>query len=146
MSRSSVWAVGLLLVCLGCHRGPYPPAELVPDEDRCENCRMAVSERPFAAQVMTARGKALFFDDIGCLVLYVRERGLPAGATAYVVDFRGGDWIPAAGARFLWSQTLRTPMGFGLAAFTHDAAAETLAAEHPGTMLDWDGVLEEWKP
>lgn len=141
-----LWLAGMLLVCSSCHRGPYAPAELVPDEDRCENCRMAISEKPFAGQVMTARGKALFFDDLGCLVVFVRGKGLPAGATAYVVDFHGGDWIPAAGARFLWAKTLQTPMGCGLAAFRDEAGAGRVAGEHPGEVLDWEGLIREWSP
>lgn len=135
-----------MLACGSCHRGPYGPAELVPDEDRCENCRMAISEKPFAGQVMTARGKALFFDDLGCLVVYAREKGLPDGSTPYVVDFPSGQWIAAEQARFLWAKTLQSPMSFGLAAFRDDAGAERLAQEYPGRVLDWQGLIREWAP
>ena len=56
MRRSSLLLICLPLVCGGCHRGPYEPVEITPDEDRCAACRMAVSQKPFAGQIMTAHG------------------------------------------------------------------------------------------
>jgi copper chaperone NosL len=139
------------LVCVAaltgaCRQGVPQPVDIVLDEDSCAVCRMAVSQQRFAAEVAKPDGTALYFDDIGCLVEFAREPGVPSGAAAYVVDFDSQDWLAAGSASYLFAKSLPTPMSYGLGAFSTAAQAQAAAKEWPGKVLTWDQVVEEWQP
>jgi copper chaperone NosL len=65
-----------------------------------------------------------FFDDIGCLATFVKAGRAPAGATAFVTDYRTRDWIRADRAVYARVPGLQTPMGSQLVAHA-DAATPT---------------------
>ncbi|MFY3745862.1 nitrous oxide reductase accessory protein NosL [Anaeromyxobacter sp. Red801] len=106
-----------------CQRGPPAPARLDPRNDACAQCRMMVSDPPFAAQLVAPNEEPRFFDDLGCLRDYLREHPrLPPGAVAYVADHRTSAWVRAGAATYSRVPGLRTPMGSGLVAHA-DAAS-----------------------
>ncbi|RPJ54104.1 MAG: hypothetical protein EHM24_32145, partial [Acidobacteria bacterium] len=81
-------------LCVACASGPPRPATLDTANDACSHCRMAVSDRHFAAQIVAAGEEPLFFDDLGCLRSYVREhREMSPRAAIYVADHRTTDWV-----------------------------------------------------
>lgn len=131
-------AVALLLcVAAGCDRGPIEPKELVLNEEACSHCRMAVSQRPFAAQAVSRSGRAHFFDDIGCLVRWKPVRDETA---LFVVDYETGEWLDATKAHYVRAEHLDTPMSSGLVAFGTKERAAAAAAKLGGVVLDWDQV------
>lgn len=76
----------------------------------CAQCGMILSDRRSAAQVMTKTDDRLFFDDAGCMVVWMsRHPGTDRRAWARDADAEG--WIPAAEAR--WRSGARTPMDYG---------------------------------
>ena len=56
-----------------CAGGPPEPAPIVLDEDACSHCRMTISEREYAAELVTREGQVERFDDVGCLAAWLRE-------------------------------------------------------------------------
>lgn len=94
-------------------RSPTGPLEPAWDRERCAHCRMAVSDPRFAAQIQTAAGEVLFFDDPGCLLAY-EKRHAPAERAVYFHHVREARWMPPATTAFL--SEARTPMNWGLAA------------------------------
>ncbi|HEX9670647.1 MAG TPA: nitrous oxide reductase accessory protein NosL [Thermoanaerobaculia bacterium] len=115
----------------GCAAGPPPPAQLDTRNETCRHCRMAVSDRRFAAQIVAPWQEPLFFDDVGCLASHLAAAGPRAeGAVAYVADHRTGAWVPAAAAVFSRVVTLETPMASHLIAHRSMAsrAADPAAA------------------
>lgn len=145
-SRSWASVAVLLALVAGCGGGSPQPATLVLDEDACSFCRMAVSERQFAAQLVTAGGTAEMFDDVGCLAAWLQEHDRPPGSAVFVVDFAGGGWLPAEEAAYVRSAKLPTPMGYGLAAFPDRAAAQTAVARLGGEVVTWDVVRAAERP
>ncbi len=106
-----------------CRGGPPAPAPLDPRNDACAHCRMAVSDAPFASQVVAPREEPRFFDDLGCLRDWLREHpDPPRGAVAYVADHRTRAWVRAAAATYSRVPGLATPMASGLVAH-RDAAS-----------------------
>lgn len=88
-------------------------------EDVCERCKMIISDKRFAAQLVDQKGTALKFDDIGCMSDYLKESGGEGGKplAIYVTDFATGEWIDAGKAFYLRNPELRSPMGYNIAAF-----------------------------
>lgn len=93
------------------------PAKLHFDREICERCRMIISDRKHAAQVINPQNaKRYFFDDIGCVELWFKEKEIAWAneAIIYVTDYDTGAWINARTA--FWSTEHFTSMSYGLVA------------------------------
>lgn len=122
-------AAALLVACSG---APPPPVEIDTRNDACSWCRMAISDRRFAAQVVAAAEEPKLFDDIGCLRDWLRGGAdLPRGAVAWVADHRTSAWVPAGRAVYAKHPGLATPMASGLVAWA-DAASRGSDPESSG--------------
>jgi copper chaperone NosL len=120
------------------------PEHLHVGAEECAQCSMLISDRRFAAQLLSRTGKAWKFDSIECLHAFMGAGTVAAADvhSVWVTDLdRGEGWIPAGEASYLRSPGLSSPMGGGLAAFTHRASAEAAARELGGEVLDWNGLL-----
>jgi copper chaperone NosL len=118
----SIAATAVLLVIVSCS-GSIKPVD-IEKGDMCSFCRMAISEKKFAAQIITDEETALKFDDIGCLLRYRAAGGeQPKAAAVYVADSRSGGWLKAEDAFFVRSGSVKTPMGSGIIAFDSTEAA-----------------------
>jgi copper chaperone NosL len=135
-----IWLTALVLV--GCTGGKPEPVEIVLNEASCSHCRMAVSQREFAAEVVTVSGSVDTFDDIGCLRDWVKEHSPPESAGLFVIDQTTGEWLDAETAFYVLAQKLPTPMSSGLAAYETEASARSTAEKLEGEVLRWEQVLE----
>lgn len=140
--RDPHWlAVAALAIAVSaCGGGAPEPVPIVLDEDACSHCRMAISQREYAAELVTPQGRVERFDDIGCLAAWLREHGRPAGAALFAVDYASGEWLAAEDATYVVSPRLPTPMRSGLAAFGDPAAARAATAELGGETAGWESV------
>jgi copper chaperone NosL len=127
------WLFASMLLLAGCGSGPLPPATLDAHGDTCASCRMAVSASGVAAQLVAPGDEPRFFDDIGCLVSYVKEHGAPrAGAVAYVADHRTRAWVRAGSAVYTRVPGLDTPMGSHLIAHADEPSRRGDPVAAPG--------------
>jgi copper chaperone NosL len=79
---------------------------------------MAISEKRYAAEIITKDETVLKFDDIGCMLRYQRTKGDAANTAAiYVADSETKRWLKADDAFFIRSTMVKTPMGSGITAF-----------------------------
>jgi copper chaperone NosL len=116
-----------------CGGGPRGPAELDTRHDNCRFCRMTVSDRRFAAQIVAPGEEALFFDDLGCVTSYLKDaKAAGTGSVLYVSDHRTREWVPAATAVFTRVEGLETPMGSGMVAHRDAASRAADAGLRPG--------------
>ena len=124
---SAVRLLGILLAIwlVGCEQRDWrAPEKMHWDRDMCERCKMAVSERRYAVQVVDPQSHRHYrFDDIGCAILWFKEERVPWAdkAIIWVKDGATGRWIDA---RKAWYSTDKiTPMGYGFTAFADKKAA-----------------------
>jgi hypothetical protein len=99
----------LLLMVVGCAEARLVAEEPVWGKQQCAHCAMLVSEKPPAAQAVTADSRRRFFDDVGCLVAW-EQREQPTVAARWVRTPEG-KWVDPASTRFSSGQA--TPMDFG---------------------------------
>jgi nitrous oxide reductase accessory protein NosL len=113
-----------IFTLFGCEkRSDTGVAKMHWDRDMCIRCKMAISERKFAVQVIDPITKRAYkFDDIGCAVLWFDEEKIPwrEKAVIWITDAKTGEWIDAKKA--LYTDDSITPMAFGFAAFTKETA------------------------
>jgi hypothetical protein len=106
----------------GCEKKPVGAVQQMHwDRDMCERCKMAISERKFAVQIIDPKtGKDYKFDDIGCAVLWLDEEKIPwkDQAIIWITDAKTGKWIDARTAKY--ADGAITPMAFGFGAYTDE--------------------------
>lgn len=140
----------LVLFTAGCggNEDLGPPA-IAYGEAECELCKMIISEEPFAAAAVI-RGQGgvtkVAFDDIGCLLDFLRDQSRPARLIGFVHDYESRQWIDVARAVLVRSDALQTPMASRLAACDSSAAAADLLRRFPGAVVGLDQLLAAARP
>ena len=84
-----------------------------PKEYQCSECSMDVEELKYAVQLISQNGNTYFYDDIGCLVLWL-EKHSPDTHSILTQTMQSNHWIPVEKAWY--SRIAPTPMGYGFAA------------------------------
>lgn len=88
---------------------------ITPKEYQCSTCKMEIEHLQFAAQVVNSNGKTWFFDEIGCLVMWLEGQSFKNTATLWTQTEDTNHWINAKTAWY--SRDSVTPMGYGFAAY-----------------------------
>ena len=104
----------LIIACKGGNEEQLP-VDFVWDRVACQECKMALSDPHYSAQVIDPDGSAYYFDDIGCAILWLRRQPWKNKARTWVNDVKTTDWIEAKKANWI-SGDPQTPMGYGFAA------------------------------
>ncbi|MDX1808790.1 MAG: hypothetical protein R3331_04580 [Sulfurospirillaceae bacterium] len=97
------------------------PVKIHWDRDVCQRCKMAISERKYAFEVVNPHnGKVYKFDDIGCGLLWMGETKISwiDDAVLWVSDAKNGKWINARKAYY--TDESITPMAYGIAAYSKE--------------------------
>ena len=138
--------VALLLIALwlaGCGKPKFEPVGIAA-EDMCAFCKMAISEKQYAAEFLTQDGDAFKFDDIGCLANQLKTRQNRRDIAAFfVVDYDARQWFNAEQAYFVKSGEFKTPMSGRIVAFKDRSKAEEAATKYHGRFLVFDEVFGE---
>jgi copper chaperone NosL len=101
----------------GCRQGSTTgPGTIHWDRETCEHCQMVISDRRHAVQIrLLGDRRTHAFDDLGCGLLWLDQRGLRAGGEngpeIWVKDSKAGDWLDGRSADF--EAGLTTPMAYG---------------------------------
>ena len=123
---STLPAVSLFVVCFvflfSCTTKTQP---LRLGKDNCDYCRMTISDARFGAEIITAKGKAYKFDDMHCILSFLKAGSVDTvNARVYLVDFYHASAATCTTMSILKSDALRSPMQGNMAAF---ASKENLA-------------------
>jgi len=114
----------MIMVVLGsCSSGPnFKPRKVNYDRDVCAQCLMGIADQHYAVQVINSEGDVRWFDDIGCLFVYMKspdwQKFVKSGAyKIWIGDSQGSsdnEWIDAHKAFYTFGKN--TPMGYGYSA------------------------------
>jgi copper chaperone NosL len=118
----------LLSVISSCGNDPEGSPKAVQihlGEDVCSACGMIISDDRFGAQQHSKGQSPALFDDLGCLL---KESSPKSVESIFVRSFENSSWIPASGAFAVKSKEIHSPMGYGIATFPTERAAQTYAA------------------
>jgi copper chaperone NosL len=119
----------LLILTFGCGDSRIKPVDIYP-EDMCAHCRMAISDRSFASEIITGETEVFKFDDIGCMEDFKEKSTDLRPAAIFVVDYESGTWISLDRSTIVQTDVF-TPMGSGKVAFADPHKAQEFAKEHP---------------
>jgi copper chaperone NosL len=118
--RRALQALAVLALVAACSNDGDTAVEPVWGKQACAHCAMVLSDRRFGAQLVAAGGDRFFFDDPGCMVLFLQDRGL-VPARAWVRDAESGRWLDVHAARYVAGAP--SPMDFGFEARAGDGIA-----------------------
>lgn len=92
------------------------PLEFKDNTVQCPQCHMYLVGKTHTAQVVDKRGKTHFFDDIGCVILWLRDEKIaPEDVVIWVFSLDTKRYIHAKEA--FYSLNERTPMEYGFGAY-----------------------------
>lgn len=126
-----------VLVFADCQTRKIEPVAIAPG-DMCSYCKMAISQKQYAAELIDSDGEVLKFDDIGCLLNFLKQRSINvSGASWFVMDFDQRQWIKADNAHYVESKEVTTPMNGGIIAFKDQARAQEAVGKYHGKLLNF---------
>ena len=142
IKRNIIFLIMCVSASASCAQQKLEPVALVP-EDMCSFCRMAISEKRYAAQLLDSEGEVFKFDDIGCMVNFMQRNNFDDKTTArFVMDFDERTWIKAEDAYYVASPEITTPMSGSVIAFTTEPKAQQAAARFHGRLQRFGEVFQ----
>lgn len=94
------------------HNIKYEPIDISPNSYSCAKCNMTIKEVGYSAQAVKKNGDTFFFDDIGCMILWVQKyKG--SIKTMYVKTLDTHQWLAAQKAYYLRTESSPMHYGFG---------------------------------
>ncbi|HEY7614781.1 MAG TPA: nitrous oxide reductase accessory protein NosL [Gemmatimonadales bacterium] len=117
------------------------PRPIALGEEVCRHCHMTIADPRFAAELVTARGRVLVFDDVGCLAAFVASGEVPPTEvhSLWVHDYlRPDSLLDARAAVYLRVDSLGTPMSSHVVALAPGATADSAHARLGGERLRWE--------
>jgi copper chaperone NosL len=120
------------------------PKEIQYGHDACYYCSMTVVDRQHAAQLVTKTGKTFNFDAVECLVHHLQDNeGIQKEGLVLVNTFSNpGKLYDATQATFLISESIPSPMGAFLTAFSSREKGEETLGEKAGEFYTWEELLD----
>lgn len=135
------FVLATLAYASACISSTLKPVELYP-EDMCSRCKMAISDKRFAGEILVEVGVASKFDDLGCMIKTMKERlGRGDEPPGFAVDFGTRRWVNVKKAYYVQSSSITTPMGSGLIAFAKRSDAEQAAGKYGAKVLNYEQVF-----
>jgi copper chaperone NosL len=135
--KKAKWMSATYLTCaasllfLTCGASEIKPVDIYP-EDNCANCRMAISDKSFASEIITDQREVLKFDDLGCLEKYRQKNPMLKVDAMFVTDYETREWLPYARSVIVRTGIV-TPMGSGQVAVADSQHATALVERFPAT-------------
>ena len=113
-------------------------------KDECDYCGMTIRQAPFVAQLKpVSKGHALNFDDLACMIHYIRENPQPEGTEYYVADYCQPDhFLDVRKAMFISSSGLRSPMAGNIAAFSNSDSLMVYQSRYQAEKVTWTSLLK----
>lgn len=139
------------LFFVSCSRGSseIAPPEIHYGEDVCAECNMIISDPRYACgflyEIDAKQYRSVIFDDIGDMLIYVKTHPEHKIMAWYVHDFTSEAWLDATQAHYVLSPEIHTPMAHGIAAHAEQPAAQAMAQELHGEILNWAALQARYQ-
>src|SRR6056297_1715657 len=118
------------------------PQEVRLHTDECEYCKMVISDRQFASQIVSDKGKGYKFDSVECMAAFaIQQKDMTEQSAFYVADYQNPDeWIPLEKAEIYQSEEVRSPMG--LSFFAVKEGTNVQAVHDDAEQKNWSETMQ----
>ncbi|ATP39314.1 hypothetical protein CSE16_04245 [Solibacillus sp. R5-41] len=146
MKRKLILLFLMTLVLAGCGNADLTAREIHLETDICEICNMAISHPDYAAQAIFKNNDYQVFDDLGCLIDFLKGESAKEVVIAYIYSEDTGQWIDVKEAYFVYNADYWTPMNYGVLAFEKEQALTDYVQENgDGQLLSYEALLTDFK-
>ena len=139
---SSALATSFILFFLvSCSAQPEP---FKVGTDICHLCKMGIADEKFGGEIISKKGKVFRFDDIGCMIRFMKAGGIEQKDISQTVAInyeKKNDFINTEKSVFVSSERIKSPMGFNIAAFSNAEAANKSIQN--GKILSWNELYKQ---
>ncbi|MGY4384832.1 copper chaperone NosL [Pedobacter sp. UYP24] len=134
----------ILMVSLtSCSTGPQ---KIEIGKDACSFCKMSIVDSHFGAEILTKKGKVYKFDDVHCLLGFIKANTIDNKLTKeiYFVNFDDPhNLIEASKVILLKSNNLHSPMGGNIAGFSDRNKMNETLSKTTGEEINWPELLKK---
>lgn len=138
------WLIGislLVMIMAGCSEKSYEPRAVNAETDICKVCNMSIAHEDYAAQLVYKNGDYEMFDDLGCLMEFLKGTEKSEVGAMFMKNMADDEWMNVETATFIYSKDYWTPMNYGVLAFkTKEQAESYMATEGQGELLAFDDL------
>jgi copper chaperone NosL len=130
-------SIVLVISLSSCNAGPEP---IRTGTDNCYSCKMTVSDDRFGAEVLTTKGKVYKFDDMHCLLTFLRTNEVKGNdiKNIYFTNFCADhQLISEKNSMLVQSEMLHSPMGGNVAAFDNADSLQKMRQQFQGNKISW---------
>lgn len=106
---------------------------------------MLIMEEQFASELVTQKGKAFKYDSIECMLNDLIENHPEDMALYLVPDYLSHQFIDARQANFLQTESIPSPMGAYLSAFSSKEKLQRTLGNEQGTVFSWGEIVQKFK-
>ncbi|MBL7739870.1 MAG: nitrous oxide reductase accessory protein NosL [Chitinophagaceae bacterium] len=140
---TAVISAFVLFAFSSCDTKPQPFAI---GKDECRFCKMSITDTRFGGEVITKKGKIHKFDDLLCMIHFLKSGGEAEKDIAKKVSInfeRPNEFIDVSAAVFVTSPELKSPMGSNTAGFAGQQAATSYSKEKQAEQLNWQELYNK---
>lgn len=137
---STVLVILIITMLAACGKQAVNPVVVDEKNDKCATCNMAVTNNQYATEVVLENGKALKFDDIGCMYKWLQENRGEKLQAKFVRDYNTKEWVPSEKATYVYETSIKTPMAYNVISFQNKSDAESYVKNHKGSVLSYEDL------
>lgn len=117
------------------------PEKITLHIDHCDYCKMTISSGKFGSEVKTKKGRCYKFDDLGCMIDFIKENADKSEGSCYVHNFNKMNFLMNLNdAVLVHSDELVSPMKGNIAAFESKQEADQFLIAHKGEITTWQDL------
>ena len=139
-AKATVSISALMLFLISCSSDL--PVAIKLNQASCDYCKMRITNGRLGAELQTSKGRVYMFDDMGCMIKYMKENKNIEIKKCFVNDYEAENvLIVASDAFFVHSSIIASPMNGNLAAFKTTLAAEKYLQKNTGVIKKWEELI-----
>lgn len=122
------------------------PQEMNYGSDACRFCKMTIVDTQHASQLVTIKGKSFKYDAVECMLNHLAKWDQAEVKYYLVSDYsKPKKLIDATKAHYLISESIPSPMGEFLTAFSQKEKRDEILQKTKGEGLNWTSLKERFK-
>lgn len=139
--RGLVVLFAAVLLLQACSDKDYKPRGIVSETDVCKVCNMSIVHEEYAGQIALSNGDYEMFDDLGCLIEYMKNLNKGDIGKAFIKDEGEKNWVDVKTASYVYDKDIWTPMSYGVIAFeSKDSAQQYIDKEGKGQLMSYSDL------
>jgi copper chaperone NosL len=141
-----VICVCFIFMAVGCGKQEIKAVAINEKHDKCDICQIGVMDNQFATEIILESGKALKFDDIGCMYKWMEINSGEKTKEKFVRDYDSKDWVSLEDATYVYDKTITTPMAYNVISFKNKKDAVSFVSNYKGKVLSYKELSEhKWE-